>query len=83
MNRLHGLLRSLTPGGHDQRVTADQTYRVLRSLRPSSPVETKKEALRSLRRKISDAVYRQLVIDSQREIYAGREDDQGRLFIPA
>jgi hypothetical protein len=38
--------------------------------------KTKKEAIRSLKRQVSDAIYRQLLFDAQ---YGVREDTQGRL----
>jgi transposase len=44
--------------------------------------KTKKEALRALKRRISDAVYRQMLLDAQRLAQLGdgaREDTQGRL----
>ena len=41
--------------------------------------KTKKEALRALKRRISDAVYRQLLADLEQCAERVREDNQGRL----
>ena len=45
--------------------------------------KSKKEALRALKRRISDAVWRQLQVDLGRRGQRAREDNQGRLFNPA
>ena len=45
VNRLHALLCALTPGGHPRRMTADQAQRVLRSVRPSTPVDTTRKQM--------------------------------------
>jgi transposase len=45
VNRLHALLCSLVPGGHGRRMRADQAQRVLRSVRPSTPVDTTRKTV--------------------------------------
>jgi transposase len=45
VNRLHALLCSLTPGGHGRRMSADQAQRLLRSIRPTNPVDTTRKAV--------------------------------------
>ena len=52
-------------------------------LRKQAEGKTKKEAMRALKRRVSDAVYRQLVADATRRQRRVREGNQGRLFHPA
>ena len=68
-------MAALTQVGHD---TAGRAY----YLRKQVEGKSKKEAMRALKRRVSDAVYRQLLADPPLSERA-REDNQGRLFNPA
>ncbi|MGH8897568.1 MAG: hypothetical protein ACRDZ4_11210 [Egibacteraceae bacterium] len=41
--------------------------------------KSKKDTLRALKRRVNDAVYRQLTLDAKNPSQRGREDNQGRL----
>lgn len=43
--RLHALLCALTPGGHRRRMTADQAQRVLRTVKPSTPIDAARKQM--------------------------------------
>lgn len=45
VNRLHGLLCSLVPGGHGRRMSADQAQRLLRSVRPTAAVDVTRKQI--------------------------------------
>jgi Transposase len=90
--RLHALLCQLTPGGAAGRLSATRAGEILRRIRALEPVtdgrvyyqrklaegKTRKEALRALKRQISNAVYRRLVADTHRST-AGPGGQTGRL----
>src|ERR687889_2865997 len=66
LNRLHGLLRNLLPGGVPGRLSADRAARILRGIRP-------KGAWERLRRRLASEVLRDLrSLDSvSRLVYQG------------
>jgi hypothetical protein len=73
LNRLHRLLAELIPGGASRHLTASQAKALLASVRSRDlpgrtrrelAVELAAEALRWLRRRLSDVGYRQLVADA-------------------
>ena len=66
VNRLHRLLSELTPGHAKKDITALQAKAILASVRPRDLAgkTRRREAMRCLKRRISDAVYRQLLADA-------------------
>jgi transposase len=66
LNRLHGLLRDLLPGGVAGKLSADRAWRILRGIRP-------KGAWERLRRRLASEVLRDLrSLDSvSRLVYQG------------
>jgi transposase len=54
LNRLHGLLRVLVPGGVDRKLSADRAARILRRIRPRGSASTR------LRRRLASEVLRDI-----------------------
>ena len=74
--RLHAVLCELVPGGVSRHITAAQAANILGSITPPDAVAAARfEALRALKRQVSDAVFARLRADAQRA--AARAKDPG------